>query len=250
VSYRKPLIAALVGALAIAIATLLLIFFVVDDDDENHNNGTASPSPSASFVTRTGRATPSPTARPAGEENPLNVPEGGGVVALAAGNYRTARFQPQAHFSLGEGWSASDDSPRFVRLFRGNDPAANCVCFINPDGVIDASGSTQTAPATVDEMIDWLTGNPRLDTSNPSSLQVGGLSGRQLDVEVAATAGDEVTYLSAGDRQFAVKHTERQHLTVLEYRGKPLIIAQTSPADEYDDFFKFVEQVVGGLTFG
>ena len=100
-------------------------------------------------------------------------------------------------------------------------------------------------------MIDWLTANANLKTSNPSSLQVGNLSGRQLDVEVQSgvVPVDEVEYLSAGDQRFKVESGERQHLTVLDFRGAPLIIAQRSPAAEYNEYFTFVEQVVGSLTF-
>jgi hypothetical protein len=255
VTYFKLLGVALALVLVAVIAVLVLVASGGGDDDEDGSSNlpTASEQPSATFVsgepTGVQTATAAPTAAPGGPEVALEVPEAGGVVALAAGNYRTSRFQPQAHFALGEGWSANLDTSRFVQLFRGDDPDSNCVCFISPDGVIgDNAGVAEPIPGDgdVDALIDWLTENANLATSNPSSLQVGNLSGRQLDVEVRS---DEVEYLAAGGQRFTVVSGERQHLTVLDYNGATLIIAQRSPSAEYNDYFAFVEQLVGGLTF-
>lgn len=256
-TYFKLVGVAVVVVLGIVVAAL--IFIGSSDDDGDSNGVGATPLATEPSSTTTGSGEPtvqprtaSPTPAQGGEEAALEIPEAGGEVTLAAGNYRTSRFQPQARFSVGDGWSASLDTPRLVQLFRGDDPEANCVCLINPDGVVDDNDQVVALPGagTVDDLIEWLTGNSDLATSNPSSLQVGNLSGRQLDVELSDDApGDEVDYLAAGSERFAVKSGERQHLTVLDYRGAPLIIAQRSPADEYSDYFVFVEEIVGGLTF-
>lgn len=253
-TYFKLMGVAIVSVLAVIIAALVLIGTGGggDDDDGGVIPQTATDEPTASFLTGgpTSEPTVAVTPIPADEETALEVPEAGGVVRLAPGNYRTSRFQPQAHFSLGEGWSANFDTARLVQLFRGDDPDSNCVCFISPDGVVsDNGGAVQALPGqgTVDDMIDWLTANASLTTSNPSSLQVGNLSGRQLDVEVQS--GEEVEYLSAGSQRFKVVAGERQHLVVLANGESLLIIAQRSPAAEYSDYFGFVEDVVGGLTF-
>lgn len=244
----------LAGGVAAAVVLLAVALLLIAGSGDGDGGSTATPQASVTAqASATASATPAGTgaASPSatgGVQTTLDVPEGGGEVALAAGNYRTARFQPAASFSLGEGWSAAFDTARYVQLYRG-DPAGNCVCLVNPDGVVAQNGGgAQALPGggTVDGLIDWLTGDERLKTSNPSSLQVGRLSGRQLDVE---SAGGTVEYLSAGSQRFTVKAGERQHLTVLDYRGAPLIIAQRSPAAEYNDYFTFVEQVVGGLTF-
>ncbi len=255
-TYFKLMGVALAIVVAVIIAALVLIGGSGggDDDDGGVTPPTATQQPTASLADggQTTASTPTQAATPGGggQETALDVPEAGGVVALAPGNYRTSRFRPQAHFSLGEGWSANFDTERLVQLFRGDDPGTNCVCFISPDGVIGQNGGTPEAlpgNGTVDDMIDWLTANSDLATSNPSSLQVGSLSGRQLDVEVES--GDEVEYLSAGSQRFRVVAGERQHLTVLANGESLLIIAQRSPAAEYNEYFGFVEEVVGGLTF-
>lgn len=204
---------------------------------------TAEESSTATGTSRTATAVPT-----GGIEGVLDVPVDGGKVALAPGPYRTARFRPEAHFSLQDGWSAAFDTERFVELYRGDDPGANCVCLINPDGVFDPASGAKTALPP--DLIAWLTSNPNLETSNPSSLQVANIPGRQLDVSlkpgIAASKGQ---YISAGAQTFSVKPGERQHLVVLDLEGARLIIAQRSPADEYSAYFPFVEQVVGGLTF-
>jgi hypothetical protein len=240
VGYFKLLLIGVALAAAILIGALVLVSTSSDDD------GTTS-TPAAS-------ATERPSSTPGGEEAALDVPEAGGSVSLAAGSYRTARFQPEAHFALQDGWLAAFDTARFVQLFRGGDPNANCVCLISPDGIIgEIGGEVQPLPGggTVDDMIDWLTANANLKTSNPSSLQVGNLSGRQLDIEVQSgvVPVDVVEYLSAGNERFSVTAVERQHLTVLDFRGSPLIIAQRSPAADYNEYFTLVERVVGSLTF-
>jgi hypothetical protein len=219
-----------------------------DDDTSPTPVASGSPSPTAAgSATETVGPTATAT-RTGGIEGVLDVPAGGGEVALAAGAYRTARFQPEAHFSLEDGWSAAFDTERFVDLYRGEDPAENCVCLISPDGVFDTESGAKTDLPT--DLVTWLTTNPNLTTSNPSSLQVNGLAGRQMDVELkAGVAAAKGTYIAAGDQSFVVKPGEKQHLIVLDYRGKPLIIAQRTPAAEYGAYFPFVESVVGGLTF-
>jgi hypothetical protein len=249
--YIKALAAGAVIAVVLLVVALVLVASSGGDDNE------ASATPTATFVgqpsTTGGPSTavtgsPTATAEPGGPEAALDVPEAGGTVALQPGSYRTARFQPEAHFSIQDGWSAQFDTARFVQLFRGDDAGANCVCFINPDGVFE-NGAKQALPGagTVDDLITWLTSNADLKTSSPSSLQVGNLSGRQLDVELKT--GTALDYLSAGEQKFGVKVGEKQHLTVLAFRGAPLIIAQRSATADYTDYFPFVEQVVGGLTF-
>lgn len=257
--YFKALMIGGVIALAILVGALVLVSMNGGDGDDGGSTATPSsvteqPSSTAGGETAAGTATAAPTFAPGSEEVALDVPEAGGSAPLAAGNYRAARFRPEAHFALQDGWSVAFDGARFVHLFRGDDAGANCVCLINPDGVFDDNGGErQPLPGggTVDDLIDWLTANANLKTSNPSSLQVGNLSGRQLDVEVQSgvVPVDEVEYLSAGDQRFKVVSGERQHLTVLDFRGSPLIIAQRSPAAEYNGYFTFVEQIVGSLTF-
>ncbi len=236
-------------AVIAAVIVVLVLVATSEDDDGTVSDSTASASPTFQPGTGSPHTAP-PTATLSGDLIELAVPEAGGVVALTPGNYRTARFQPEAHFAVPEGWSANRDSQRFLHLFRGGDPDNNCLCLISPDGIVDEDGTFEPLPfgGTVDGMIQWLTGNPLLSTSNPSSLQVGDLDGRQLTVDLAD--GDEaVEYLAAGDVRFAVAPGERQHLTVLAYRQTVLIIAQRSPAEEYSGYFGFTEQIVGGITF-
>jgi hypothetical protein len=234
----------------VAAAVLLLSAASCGGDDDGTPTPRPTEQPTAQF---TFTPTPEPTATspaPTGAEIALDVPEAGGTVALAAGNYRTSRFQPEARFALGEGWSAAFDTARFLQLYRGGDPAANCICLINPDAVIDpAGGDEKPLPGggPVDGLIEWLTSNPKLKTSNPSSLQVGNLPGRQLDVQLASGSAT-VDYLSAGEQTFSVRAGERQHLIVLNFREAPLIIAQRSPAAEYNDYLGFVEGFVGSLS--
>jgi hypothetical protein len=253
VTYFKLLGIAVVAVLAITIAALIVIAGSGDDsgDGGSGEGPTPAASPSATGYTGPTQQPSTPAATAGGTETSLDVPADGSTVQLVAGSYRTARFRPQAHFALGEGWSAALDTERLVHLFRGQDPASNCVCFINPDGVIRENGAGAEAlpgGGSVDGMIDWLTGDGRLVTSNPSSLQVGNLSGRQLTVE-AAPGQAEAEYLSAGGQRFRVVAGERQHLTVLASGGGVLIIAQRSPEAEYTQYFGFAEEVVGGLTF-
>ena len=256
--YLKLLLIGAAIAGAVLIGVLVLVATSGDDDDHASTatpagSATEQPSSTADGETTGGSAASPQASAPGGEEVALDVPAAGGSVPLAAGNYRTARFQPEAHFAVQDGWSAQFDTARFMQLFRGDDANANCVCLINPDGVFEENGGEkQPLPGgAVDGIIDWLTANANLKTSNPSSLQVGNLPGRQLDVEVrfGVAPVDEVEYLSAGDQRFKVTSGERQHLIVLDFRGAPLIVAQRSPAAEYSEYFTFVEQVVGSLTF-
>jgi hypothetical protein len=170
---------------------------------------------------------------------------------LAPGPYTARSFTPQPTFTVGEGWSAAVVDTRFVALTRGSGIGSDCLCLFAPDGA-HSSGS-ETPGDLAPDLAEWLAEHPGLDTSNPSSLQVGNRAARQLEITVSAAAdlqGGVLPLFTAGDHTFAIAPGEEGHVVVIDHPSGPLIFALRAPADKFREYFKRSEPVAGSLGFG
>jgi hypothetical protein len=166
---------------------------------------------------------------------------------LDAGTYGSVQFQPPATFRVQDGWSLAEDSPGMVHLYRGNEAAANCLCLLVPDAVYDPDTGVPAPPP--ESYVAWLESHPLLDTSNPSSLQVGNVAGQQMEISLLQDASP-VPLFAAGETMFTPGPGDRVHIIVLDYAGTPVIIAARAPAAEFAEFFASIEPVVGSLSLG
>jgi hypothetical protein len=166
---------------------------------------------------------------------------------LVAGTYRSSEFIPATTFRLEDGWSLAEDAPGIVYLHIGEVAPANCLCLLAPDSVYDPGTGVAEPPPP--DYVAWLEEHPLLDTSNPSSLQVGNVPGRQMEVTLLQDAAP-VPLFAAGDATFTLGPGERSHIIVLDYQGTPVIVAARAPASEFADFFASIEPVVGSLALG
>lgn len=213
-------------------------------------DGGSSASPGASQSEGSGGS--ATATRTGGVSQPLNVPPDGGPVPLNPGAYHTTRFAPSAYFAVGEGWSAQFDNERYFSVFQRTEASGRFINLLSPDGVFDpATGGREDLPGTPDDLTAWIAAHPALETSNPSSLQVGLLSGRQLEVTLAdADASGPLELLAAGGlNSQAIAPGQKLHIVVLDYRGAPLVIVLGAPSAEFGEFFSQAEAVIGSLTF-
>jgi hypothetical protein len=170
-----------------------------------------------------------------------------GAGSLDAGTYGSVRFATPATFRLEDGWSLAEDSPEIVHLYRGTEAAANCLCLLVPDSVYDPETGVPAPPP--ESYIAWLESHPLLETSNPSSLQVGNIAGQQMEVSLLKDASP-VPLFAAGETIVTPGPGDRMHVIVLDYSGTPVIVAVRAPAPEFAEFFAEIEPVVGSLSLG
>lgn len=233
--------------LLFAAACLALLLAACGDDDGGPSASVTPGASGGSSATAAG-----------GASQPLGVPEEGGPAPLAAGSYHTERLSPAAYFAVGEGWSAQFDSARLLALYRSGVTPEQTLSIIVPEGGVepDAEG-TLTALATPEQFEAWIVANPRLSVSNPSSLQVGNLAARQMEVSLREDVapgegmppGEGLPYLYYDANSFGTLNGYKQHLIIVDYRGTAVVIAVSAPAEQFGELFAVIEPIVGTLAF-
>jgi hypothetical protein len=179
----------------------------------------------------------------------LNV-SSGAPDPLAPGTYSVRVFEPNPSCSVGDGWFASVADTRLVALVWNTETDSDCLCILAPDGIFDPA-SLEKVPLPSD-LTKWLTANPGIITTNPSSVQVGNLAARQMEVTVAEgiTLQDgRLPLLSAAEHTYSLAPGEKGHIIVIDHPTGPLVLAIRSPQADYPDYFRQTEIVAGSLTF-
>jgi hypothetical protein len=138
-----------------------------------------------------GNGASSPT--PSEAASPL--PSDGGTATLrplSAGTHTTGFFWPRLTFSVPSGFLSDGDSPRFFGLVPGTSGGAQGQTFLNVFRDLSvASGDCREAPDagvgnTAGEIVGALAARAGLAVSEPRSVNVGDLSGEQVDIALAS----------------------------------------------------------------
>lgn len=146
----------------------------------------------------TSSATNPPTAGPVSATPPASCPnpEGGSCLGpLGAGSYKTVEFDPPTRYTLPSGWANLEDTPgNFLLLPPGNELAgvnAGTSDFIGIyTSVAAAAPGCNEGPAPgVDSspsaIASYMTKQRGLRTTTPRRIEVGGLKGLVIDIELA-----------------------------------------------------------------
>ena len=213
---RRPFPVNAYAKLAVAAAAVLIVAVVgynLLPGQSTGFGGPASPAPSPSPAAS---ASPSAPASPAAVYPAWFTPECTGAGILPAGSQTSRSFLPGFSFTVPEGWVNSGDERDFYGLFQ--DTPANAAedaasgnlaqeIFMGPlaspyfvcDAWEDNRGSTST------EMVAAMVANEALATSEPVDVTIGGLTGKQVDVQLdpgwtETCPGDPPTY-DLGDQR-------------------------------------------------
>ena len=189
-TYLKPILA-VAAVVVIAVAGIA----IVGRPSGSGVGGAASPavSPAAS-------ASPSPAASASPSSAPSVYPawytgESSGAGILPAGNQTSRAFEPSFTFTLPEGWVNSGDESGFYGLFP--DTPANQTEFAASGGLAEeiimgpkndpyfrCDAWEDNQGATAAEIVAAMAANEALATSEPIDVAVGGLTGKQIDVQL------------------------------------------------------------------
>jgi hypothetical protein len=183
---------------AAAVAAVILVavvgFAVLrPSSGSNVGGGTATLSPSPV-------ASPSPSTSPSASQvfPPWFTQASDGAGILPAGRQTTRQFLSGSTFTVPEGWVNDLDFAQVYALFPdtpaneaeyalSKQSAQNIVLTDtvqnNMFAICDATGLYQGATAS--EVIDFLVANKALSTTEPVDVTIGGLSGRQVDLQLS-----------------------------------------------------------------
>jgi hypothetical protein len=131
---------------------------------------------------------------PTSSEAPTASPSHSGTQTLrplSAGTHTAGFFWPWLTFSVPSGFVTDGDSPRFFGLVPGTSGGAQGQTFLNVFRDLSvASGDCREAPDagvgnTAAEIVGSLAARAGLAVSQPKSVNVGDLSGEQVDIALA-----------------------------------------------------------------
>lgn len=173
-------------------------------------------------------------------------PEGQACLGpIAAGTYSTRMFYPQITYTVPDGWSNFEDTPgNFLLVPPGGDlPGVDAGTgdFVGIYSGVAAPNGCEPGLApgvglSAGEVLGWMISNPALTASRREDVQVGGLTGVVVDVEMTPgwtgtcpySRSQPVAPLIVGVGQTGLDHNvgpgAKTRLYLLENAGKALCI--------------------------
>ena len=190
--------------------------------------------------------------------SPRTLPE---VGDLAAGEYRTEKFEPAFSFEVGTGWSMG--GPEFEEalfIAQGED---GFLTFSNPKKVFDAKNPVEQreipAPDTVEGWVAWHQKNPYLEVSDieRGSASVDGATGTSFHLE-AASAPEKATEICGvpcvpgfpvGSTAYDFFLSDEERDMVLEVGEDVVIISVAAPKGRLDEFRPEAQKVLNTVEW-
>ena len=176
---------------------------------------------------------------------------------LRPGEYRTDDFEPPFSFGVGGGWT--NEPPEMsdaLLLTRGHETAGG-LGFANVQEVFvykPTETSGQTVVEAPEDMVGWFQEHPRLRTSEPERVEVGGIEGARFDAVVGELPEDYSgecgsgcvdLFRVGGAYPFFLREEERARFIVLEeVEGETVTVGFFSPAAEFDEHAPEAQKVI------
>jgi hypothetical protein len=178
--------------------------------------------------------------------------------------YISYEFEPAFTFEIGDDWeSMPPETTDAVWIQTG--PEGRQLLFTNPSHVFDFFSLKEVAaPQTVKEWVSWFQRHPKLVTSKPAPVSVGGASGMRIDV----TASSPENYHLCGGQPcvplypsgailrclaeqgklckdaIASNEVWMDRFIIVEVGGETVLIDVAAPADQFDEFLPKAQKVL------
>jgi len=178
-----------------------------------------------------------------------------------AEEYVTEDFEPAFRFELSPDWEFA--APETTdELFIWTVPEGNSLIFTNPLHILDPSSLSQPkelpAPENAAEWVSWFQRHPNLDTSKPVPVNVGGVSGKQIDVTYSPASENYPQHLcgqdqdpcvplykgSSNDSEIVSIEGWKDRFIILDVGEKTVIIDVAAPAEAFDAYFPDAQKVL------
>ena len=216
---------------------------------------TPTTGPSAATPNVPPTATPSATPEPIGDwlpagsnvSTPFSTTDGGGVCAspLQVGcRESSADDSIRITFTVPDGWASGFGGTAVTKAATGTvAPSGMSLHFLRggwlfsqPCRTVDGPPDLEVGP-TADDFADALAAHPRLDTTTPVAVKLGGFSGKYLDLQMPSDiSGCTFDYFPWGPAFYAQGPNHRWHIWSLDVDGVRVVIqsgdfAGTLPED-------------------
>ena len=198
---------------------------------------------------------------------PVAGPQTVEIGPLALGTYETREFQPQVTFLIGDqGWAASRDQPEVLGLVREVSPRGS-IFFLRVDEVIaspcvQGGEGTQTGLGAADLLMQ-LRALEHLEVINPLAVEVGGVTGEQVDITVSdgvlaacgGLAGSEAAILQAGEEVWSASPGERFRLVSLSVGDQAMAIVlstdwiDTPAVQELEALYALAQKILDSAEY-
>ena len=198
------------------------------------------------------------------------VPEDG---TLPAGRYSTGkRFEPSFSFELGEGWLVLRPSePQSLKLgyvAPGQEVAqGKGLRFLNVREVFEPHNQGDDvlfeANPAPDDLVTWLQQHPYVSTEEPEQVSVGGIPGKQLEVDVDVPEGYRdlegggcavpclpLLRLASGSVSHITEKGKDRFIILEDVQGETVIIIVSAPADKFEEFLPKAQKALDTVEWG
>jgi class 3 adenylate cyclase len=185
---------------------------------------------------------------------------------LAIGSYQSVAFQPPVTFGIQDtGWSANIDAPAMFSVVRETAPLGG-VQLLRVDEVITTpcgAGEGTDTPVGAADLLTQLQALPYLIVSEPTTVRIGGYTGRAVEVQVddgalaacGGLAGAGVTIFQIGQEVWSAASGERFRLSILDVNGNAVTIvlsadwSQIPSVPTLTELFRLGQRVVDSVRF-
>lgn len=188
------------------------------------------------------------------------------AASLPAGTYTSRAFAPAVTVTLPEGWRNPTDSPAYWAIYPTGNDYAGIHLFHDPR----AASQAETCPTLPEpgvgtlstELSAWIRGLPGLDVSTPRMVNVGGLRGVEMDVQIASgwtfscpfAEGLPSVPLFVGtgnDLRWVVAGSEKLRLSLLDVPGGGTVVVDVDAFDgsQWDTLLDAARPIVASMEF-
>ena len=208
----------------------------------------------------------SPVEKPSSSDAPVApTAQPVAVGALSIGAYTPSQFEPAFTFDIAElGWAASRDLPGSLVLIHEDEPQGS-VYFARVQKVFMdpcAGDAGPTAPAA-GSVIDQLRVPTHVQVSDEQPIDVGGVTGMQVDVTIAdgaqaacgGLAGADIPVFGLGDEVWQASPGERFRLVSIEVGGDEVTVllsidwTKTHSVQELEALFELGQSLLATVEF-
>ncbi len=185
---------------------------------------------------------------------------------LDAGTYVSDDLSVPTQLTLGEGWtgyiatpdeiSVQDSDDRFTeltvaRLQTGYDPP----CYTGTEGA--SPPELKLLGPEPRDVIEHIAGQPILDASEPQPVNLGGVTGLQIDVTPAGPLadvcpdpiGNRLHLFQAGGDSVWVRDGQKVRIIALDVRGTTVTIVAGAPAAAFGESMARLQPTIDSLAF-
>jgi WD40 repeat protein len=174
--------------------------------------------------------------------------------SLSKGVHVADVFDPAFRFEVGKGWEVFEATD-FVDM--ETEPKGSRLSFTNPlyyvfDPTNPSEKKQVTEPENAREWLSWFQRHPKLDTSKPDPVSVGGASGMQIDVTASSTLEDSVPlYTSTWDTIVARPSDAgwKERYVIVDVGGETVIINIAARAGKFDAFSPKVQEILDSVEW-